>query len=337
MPRPAITFEERRWDVAMKALIKQNKLLAPVVKHDFQDYEIIGEHNLHQIIYNHPKPTTPLKTFFLPIKQNVTIPLQEERVIIMGVPACDLQALGILDEMYLDPDYPDLYYASRRRTTLLIGTDCHQILPHCHCVSYGLKPYPQLHHDILLTRLNSKVILEAASKAGEAFLQEIGQWAEGYEIVESDQEKIREIRADIEQRLAVLHADLPGYKMSGDLIEDAAEEVWQEHAFTCVSCGACATICPTCTCFLLIDRPDFEKIRQMDACQYPGFTRVAGGEDHLINLAERFKHRYMCKYVWKPKKFHSPACTGCGRCIEACIGKINKNEILTSLASVTTL
>jgi ferredoxin len=51
------------------------------------------------------------------------------------------------------------------------------------------------------------------------------------------------------------------------------------YSADCVSCGACAAICPTCTCFLLIDRPDFEKIRQLDACQYPGFERVAAGED----------------------------------------------------------
>jgi ferredoxin len=69
----------------------------------------------------------------------------------------------------------------------------------------------------------------------------------------------------------------------------------------------------------------------MDACQYPGFERVAGGEDALFELPHRFKNRYMCKYVWKPQKFNAIACTGCGRCIEACIGKINKNELFMEL------
>jgi sulfhydrogenase subunit beta (sulfur reductase) len=69
----------------------------------------------------------------------------------------------------------------------------------------------------------------------------------------------------------------------------------------------------------------------MDACQYPGFERVAGGEDALFELHKRFRNRYMCKYVWKPEKFNSLACTGCGRCIEACIGKINKNELFIEL------
>ena len=39
----------------------------------------------------------------------------------------------------------------------------------------------------------------------------------------------------------------------------------------------------------------------MDGCQYPGFERVAGGEDALFELHNRFKNRYLCKYVWKPR------------------------------------
>ncbi|MCK4989202.1 MAG: 4Fe-4S dicluster domain-containing protein, partial [Bacteroidales bacterium] len=97
--------------------------------------------------------------------------------------------------------------------------------------------------------------------------------------------------------------------------------------------GACSAICPTCSCFLLIDRPGFEKIRQLDTCQYPGFERVAGGEDSLGHLKDRFRNRYMCKYVWKPLKYELKACTGCGRCIEACIGQINKNELFMELAN----
>jgi ferredoxin len=83
----------------------------------------------------------------------------------------------------------------------------------------------------------------------------------------------------------------------------------------------------------LVDKPGFEKVRQLDTCQYPGFERVAGGEDALNVLAERFKNRYMCKYVWKPEKYDQKACTGCGRCIEACIGQIDKNELFIELSN----
>ena len=150
-----------------------------------------------------------------------------------------------------------------------------------------------------------------------------------------DKDIIQLLKKNIEQLKTYLmtsNKDLPDYKKTGKLVTEAKEEIWEKYSSDCVSCGACTTICPTCTCFLLIDKPGFEKVKQMDACQYPGFERVAGGEDALFELHNRFRNRYMCKYVWKPEKFKSLACTGCGRCIEACIGKINKNELFMELA-----
>ena len=35
-----------------------------------------------------------------------------------------------------------------------------------------------------------------------------------------------------------------------------ASKVWQEEAKTCVECGACTKICPTCHCFFLYDQKD---------------------------------------------------------------------------------
>lgn len=136
---------------------------------------------------------------------------------------------------------------------------------------------------------------------------------------------------ETEASLAELNGGLPDYQATGEIVRRAGDHIWVKYASKCVSCGACTTICPTCSCFLLIDKPDFEKVKQMDACQYPGFERVAGGEDALFELPHRFRNRYMCKYVWRPQKFNSLACTGCGRCIEACIGKINKNELFMEL------
>jgi len=126
--------------------------------------------------------------------------------------------------------------------------------------------------------------------------------------------------------------DLPDYSKTGELVAGAKPGIWKKYSSRCVSCGACTVICPTCSCFLLIDKPGFEKIKQQDACQYPGFERVAGGEDPLFRLSDRFRNRYMCKYVWKPQKFRASACTGCGRCTEACIGKIDKNELFLELS-----
>ena len=58
---------------------------------------------------------------------------------------------------------------------------------------------------------------------------------------------------------------------------------------------------------------------------------MAAGEDPLKKLTTRFRNRYLCKYVWKSARFEAQACTGCGRCIDGCIGDINKNEMFTEM------
>ncbi len=322
------------WQTVLLNLARSYSFYAPVSFNGSMDYELIDEDNAGEIVYNHPKPSTPLKTFFLPVKENVTADLKEQKpALIMGAPSCDLAALDILDEMYLNRDYTDIYYKNRRKNSILIGYDCQSMLENCHCTSYGINPFPEKNFDLLLIKLDDNLLLQSGSAKGTAMLKELENHARITEAEENDIKRIEEKRADLREVLTQKNNKLPGYDSSGRLIKASDDNIWKSYASTCVSCGACATICPTCTCFLLIDRPDFEKIRQLDACQYPGFERVAGDEDPLEELPVRFKNRYQCKYVWKPLKFKSIACTGCGRCIETCIGKINKNELLRELAS----
>jgi len=330
----SVPFE--KWQKALGKIARNYQLFAPIFFNGTQDYEIIDAENTGRIIYNQPKPTTPLKTFMLPVKENVT---REQSLtvkrIIMGIPSCDLAALDILDEMYLNNGYTDMYYQNRRENSILVGYDCHSVLENCHCTSYGIKPYPDKNVDIQLATLNGNVFLQSHSDKGAGLLKEIDSHVQFGEASPEDIDLLKEKREHLTGVLNRKNIRLPDYETSGKLIETSPDSIWSSFASTCVSCGACATICPTCTCFLLVDRPGFEKIRQLDACQYPDFERVAAGEDPLEKLSVRFKNRYQCKYLWKPKKFNSVACTGCGRCIDACIGKISKNELLEELASAT--
>ncbi len=328
-----ISIPKHEWDEKLLKLIGSSILYAPV-KNEFScDYVKVGSEVIPEIVYNQPKPVTPLKQFFLPVKENVTSgePAEGSRVII-GAPNCDMMALAFLDEIYLDPDYPDPFYRRWRENTTVVVTDCHSILEHCHCTSYGIDPSGNDHADLSLALVQDQVILTIFSEKGEQLLDRLGvvvrvapdqQWVDSLE----------EIQKQVLQELQEQNISLPGYEDTGNLIRSAEESIWTKYASTCVSCGACSAICPTCSCFLLIDRPGFEKVRQLDTCQYPGFERVAGGEDSLGPLPERFRNRYMCKYVWKPEKYALKACTGCGRCIETCIGQINKNELILELSN----
>jgi sulfhydrogenase subunit beta (sulfur reductase) len=325
-----LSISKEEWDIALEQLLLSYTIFAPVENEFGQDYELMRLADISKISYNKPKPATALKSFFLPVKENVTAQLQSDKPrIILGVPNCDIQGLGILDEIYLDKDFNDLYYRHRRDNTILIASDCFGILKHCHCLSYNIKPYSVDRADMAVIHKDGMIILRVISAKGEELSKQIPHiqpLTDGTIISAIDAEHKK-----TEDLLSSSNKGLPDYSGTGSLVKKANNEIWKKYASHCVSCGACTTICPTCTCFLLIDKPGFEKVKQLDACQYPGFERVAGGEDALFELHNRFRNRYMCKYVWKPGKFKSLACTGCGRCIEACIGKINKNELFMEL------
>ncbi|NLE35020.1 MAG: hypothetical protein GX622_07955 [Bacteroidales bacterium] len=326
-----ISIRKEDWHRSLENLLSSHDVFVPVKDEFGLDYEPFRLSQAEKIAYNVPKPTTPLKNFFLPVRENVSNIVREGRPrIIIGAPNCDVAALGLLDEIYLDKDFPDPFYRERRRNTCIIASDCWSVNEHCHCTSYGIKPYSEEIADMALLSDGDDIILRVISDNGKELARQL---TAALPVEEPGKLSFAEKRhRDTEALLSDLNKGLPDYKTTGEIVLKAGSEIWKKYASKCVSCGACTTICPTCTCFLLIDRPGFEKVKQTDACQYPGFERVAGGEDALFALDHRFRNRYMCKYVWRPQKFKSIACTGCGRCIEACIGKINKNELFMELA-----
>jgi len=320
------------WDKALSDLLGSYKIYAPLLIENNQDYELLDKELVKHIVYNSPKPSTPLKSFFLPVKENVVAESAADiPVIILGIPGCDLSALDLSDTFFLDEEYTDIYYAKRRKLAVLIGSDCHSAHESCHCSSYGLKPYPEKNHDISLTVVYGRVYLTVITEKGEKLLENI-QKVVGVDVLEGGlPDEIVDIRKRVQKEVETNNKRLPNYQETTHVIKNTLHTKWASYSDKCVSCGACAAICPTCTCFLLIDRAGFEKVRQLDACQYPGFERMAGGEDPLKRLVDRFRNRYLCKYKYRPEKYEAIACTGCGRCIDACIAKINKNELLVEL------
>jgi ferredoxin len=325
-----ITIRKEDWHRSLENLLSSHDIFVPVKDEFSLDYEPFRPGHADEIAYNIPKPATPLKNFFLPVRENVSNTGKKGRPrIIIGVPNCDVTALALLDEIYLDEAFPDPFYRERRNNTLIIAADCHSVNEHCHCTSYGVRPWSEEIADMAVFAAGDNMFIRVITGRGAELAKELP----AAERVDDPAGTVlaEEKHKEIETALAALNKNLPDYKTTGEIVIKAGRDTWKKYASKCVSCGACTTICPTCSCFILIDRPGFEKVKQADACQYPGFERVAGGEDALFELDHRFRNRYMCKYVWRPQKFRSLACTGCGRCIEACLGKINKNELFMEL------
>jgi len=319
-----------QWQRTLSELLDIYDIYAPIQRENYLDYELITADSITDIVYNQARPITPLKTFFFPIKENVALDKTfRKKRIILGVPACDLAGLELMDKIFLDEQFLDIFYKRYRENTILIGADCFNILETCHCVAYDIKPYPTENCDASISLLEDRIILETMSEKGEELVSNINP-----ELIFKGEVNIeirRNKRLITENMLKNRNVNLPDSQVTAALVLKPDEEIWKKYAQKCVSCGACAAICPTCHCFLLIDRENFEKVKNWDTCQYPAFEKVAAGEDPLGKLYKRLKNRYLCKFVHKPSMFDAIACTGCGRCIDACIGKIDKNELIMEL------
>ena len=111
-------------------------------------------------------------------------------------------------------------------------------------------------------------------------------------------------------------------------------KLWEETVKACVECGACNTICPACHCFILKDQKTgegFERLKLWDSCLLMSFAMVAGGANPRKLLAERLRNRFDKKFNFLPDMIGRFGCTGCGRCVEACPGKIDIREVLGKL------
>jgi ferredoxin len=321
------------WNDYLNKIKNLYNIIAPI-KEDKIDFKVVKD-DFDKIIYNSFRTILPLKSFFFPVKEDVTGDFKDQRFLILGAKSCDLVALEFLDKIFLEPEFEDFYYKNRREKSIIVGSDCYEISESCHCLAYGINPYPEKLCDVILNKIDEKIILNDVTEKGRNFIEEVTKSIHNIEEVKPDDElNIRKKRGIATNRLKLKIRLIPDQKKTAILIKNSDEKVWQEYSKKCVSCGACVIACPSCHCFILLDIPNPEKIikiRSYDACQYPGFERVAAGIDPLEKHWVRFKNRYECKFIRRVEKYNLVVCTGCGRCSEVCIGKIDKNEVIRRL------
>ena len=290
-----------------------------------------------QVVYDQARPVQPLKTYMLPPLELVSGDQspQEKPWLFLGVKACDLSALAILDPAF-GGDFADPHYEQRRHSSLLVSSDCTVPLPSCFCKLVGGSPYPQKGFDLNLSKIWDGFVVEVGSLKGRQLLE--GHEAALKDLVKEEAETLLRIRRETEGKLELANK---AFSFSGPNVRLSEEQweadAWAEHVKTCVECGACNFVCPTCHCYFLDDvtQEAFAKLRGWDSCQYTGYAMTAGGGTPRPALVERFRNRYYCKFNYLPANYSHSGCTGCGRCVDACQGKIDMRQVLTDLPSNT--
>jgi ferredoxin len=252
---------------------------------------------------------------------------------IVGAKACDLRALQVLDKVLLGQDYIEPAYAAARDANFIVSGDCAAAGESCFCTLVDGAPWPERGFDVNLAPAGEGYLAEAGSEKGERFL--VAQKALLDEappgLVEERDRRRAKVREEVDRRNDAVRPRSP-YLHS--VAKHLKTRLWGELAATCVECSACNYNCPTCYCFLLHETGSADEVKRVsvqDSCFHAGYSRMAGGGTPRLQLTERFKNHYFHKFVWFRETFGVTACTGCGRCVDACMGKIDKRKCLHEL------
>jgi len=323
------------WERFLGQISKTYHICAPQEVYGELSYQLLAPENVSKTIYDTYRAVQPLKTFFsLPQEKVTEVTPKPEKTIVLGVKNCDLKAIQVLDKIFLEGDFVDPFYRDRREKTLIISSDCYQPKDTCFCTLLDNNPFPERGFDLNLSPVDNGFLLEVGSPKGEGFIASI---KEDLKDITSDlMEKREKKRKQAKERVVEINREFKTRRPFPSIVKEGyVSSVWEEVTKTCVECGACTNICPSCYCFLLVDTEEggkFPKVKFWDSCQHTGFARVAAGINPRAKLYERLRNRYLCKYEYRPENFGIVACTGCGRCVEACQGKIDKREVIKKLS-----
>jgi len=101
-----------------------------------------------------------------------------------------------------------------------------------------------------------------------------------------------------------------------------AAPFWEGVSFSCINCGTCTYLCPTCWCFDIQDEvwgKQGDRIRNWDACMFPLFTLHGSGHNPRDKKVQRVRQRFMHKLKYYVDKYgDGVCCVGCGRCVQFC-------------------
>ena len=322
--------------------LQSYKIYSPVKSEDLWTYEIVknpGEIDLDFLTtaLSPKKIIFPQRETFLEFVQTdegkpevkELLPADEPTVI-FGVRPCDARALTLTDKVF-GGDFKDPYYWKRRENTILVGLACNTPpSPNCFCLSVNGSPHSTEGLDILMTDLGDRYYVESLTgKGGKLLDRAKNLFTQPKDKDKKDKQKIQvDSEKSIERQIKELK------KVPRKLEKMWDSPFWDEQAMSCLRCGICTYLCPTCHCFDINDEVlshaplKGERVRTWDTCQFPDFTMHSSGHNPRPDKASRLRQRIMHKFQYFVEKYGDYQCTGCGRCVSKCPVGIDIIEVL---------
>ncbi|MDR7400183.1 MAG: 4Fe-4S dicluster domain-containing protein [Armatimonadota bacterium] len=253
------------------------------------------------------------------------------RYAFVGVRACELAALQVLDRVFSGGPYVDALYRTRREDSFVVAVHCGQAGGTCFCASMGTGPHCAGGYDLALTEIlegEHRFYLEVGTSRGEEVRREVP-------CREATEEDRQAAARAVAQAVSQMGRQLDTSNLRDLLVRNLEHPRWDEVAGRCLSCGNCTLVCPTCFCFTVEDTTDLsgevaERRARWDSCFTLGFSYLHGGSVRSTVRA-RYRQWLTHKLATWWDQFGTSGCVGCGRCITWCPVGIDLTEEVAAI------
>lgn len=215
--------------------------------------------------------------------------LPEHKYAFFDVRACDLRAISILDDVFLNKNsHKDPFYKALRENIFVVLIRCSSNLNTCFCFSLGIDPFKENNCDMALLELEDSILVESFTQKASSLLKNIekdGPYKEE-DFFEEKQLIYNKLKSTQIRKVEGLE------NIKEKIYQNLEHEFWEEEGKRCIACTACTNVCPTCFCFDIKREisPDLKlskEVRIRDSCYNQSFASL-----HKFNLRESIKSRH---------------------------------------------
>ncbi|MBN2254611.1 MAG: 4Fe-4S dicluster domain-containing protein [Deltaproteobacteria bacterium] len=328
----------------IKKLSEKMVVYAPVKDEDNICFRVLEKGQ--EPLVNYANTKNAPKNFFFPQTETMMRYMRTERgmelksaeaedvpeALLFGARPCDVRSFVLLDNVFDQDEYQDPYYIDKRKKTTIVSLAC--VTPPystCFCTSVGGHPMSSEGADVLLTDLGGNYLAEFLTPKGEALLSQIGDLAAADEgAAAAKEELVKKSESEIKSKVA-------GSEIKPWLDENFEHPFWDTIHKSCLACGTCTYLCPTCHCFDISDQvkgADGKRIRAWDSCMYWLFTIETSGHNPRTSQKQRWRQRLLHKFRYFVDNFGAIACVGCGRCVMYCPVNIDIRKIVNDISKL---
>jgi ferredoxin len=237
----------------------------------------------------------------------------------IGVRACELRALSVLDGVFINGSTVNPGYRSRREKSLILAVNCGHAGGTCFCVSMDAGPKVRSGFDLALTEILQNgehyFTIESGSEIGSEILRDIPH-------AEATADHAAAAEAVVQKTAGQMGRSMDTTGIKELLYANTEHPQWDRVASRCLTCANCTMVCPTCFCTTVdhvtdLEGESSEQRSRWDSCFTLDFSYVHGG---VVRSSAKSRYRQWMTHklaTWIDQ-FGTSGCVGCGRCITWC-------------------